>query len=286
MGHPRPTRPDKVVIVTRSLGFLTNRISVVSAYVAELFRRGLPEFVGDMDREFVVLLDGVGGFQFVPLLARKVLREAGAKIGSTWFRWQVAIPGLILVDLMWYRRNRLMAAKLARKLLALRRAHREATIHIVSFSGGTGIAVFALERLRGRVPIETLVLACPAISREFNLGPALRGVKRCYALVSCRDRWLLGVGTRLFGTMDRRHERSAGLVGFAHPEGLTATDAEAYSRMREIHWSPEMREDGHAGGHTGWANVPFLRRHLLPILAGKPLLAVRTLDSGGKAGNN
>jgi pimeloyl-ACP methyl ester carboxylesterase len=191
----------------------------------------------------------------------------------------VAIPGLILVDLMWHRRNQVMAARLARKLLALRRAHPNATIHLVAFSGGTGIAVFALERLRGRVPIETLILACPAISREYNLGPALRGVQRCYALVSCRDRWLLGVGTRLFGTMDRRYERSAGLVGFARPEGLTAMDAEAYSRIREIHWSPELRRDGHAGGHTGWVHVPFLRRHLPALLAGKPLLPTRTLDS-------
>jgi len=262
------------------MGFLIDRVRVVSTFFAELFRYGLPEFVGDMDREIVMLLDGVGGFQFVPLLVRKVLRETGANVGSTWFRWQAAIPGLIFVDLMWHRRNRVMAARLARKLLALRRAHPDATIHLVAFSGGTGIAVFALERLHGRVPIETLILACPAISRAYNLGPAMRGVKRAYALISNRDRWILGAGTRLFGTMDRRYEDSAGLVGFARPSGVSAIDAEAYSRIREIHWSPELRRDGHAGGHTGWAHGPFLRRHLSALLAGTPHLPARMLDSG------
>jgi hypothetical protein len=108
----------------------------------------------------------------------------------------------------------------------------------------------------------------------------MRGVKRAYALISNRDRWILGAGTRLFGTMDRRYEDSAGLVGFARPSGVSAIDAEAYSRIREIHWSPELRRDGHAGGHTGWAHGPFLRRHLSALLAGTPHLPARMLDSG------
>ncbi len=268
------------------MGFLVDRVQVVSTFFAELFRHGLPECVGDLNREFVVILDGVGGFQFVPLLARKVLRESGSAIGSTWFRWQVPIPGFILADLMWRRRNAVMAARLARRMLSLRRKHPNATIHMVAFSGGTGIAVFALERLRGRVPIETLILACPAISNRYHLGLAMRGVKRAYALISHRDRWILGWGTRLFGTMDRRYERSAGLVGFIRPSDLSSADRDAYSRIREIHWSPEFRGDGHAGGHTGWAHVPFLRRHLSALLAGNPLLPVRTLDSPDSRGNN
>ncbi len=257
------------------MGFLMDRISVVSTCVVELAIRRLPEFEGDLDREIVILLDGVGGFQFVPLLARKVIREQGLPIGSTWFRWQVPVPGMILFDLMLHRRNRLMAAKLARKMLQLHRSHVNARLHLIAFSGGTGIAAFALEQLRGRVPIETLILACPALSPTYNLGPTMRGVQRAYALISHRDRWMIGLGTRLFGTMDRQFTRSAGMVGFMRPAGLSAIDKEGFDRVSEIHWGPDLKKEGHAGGHTGWAHVPFLRRHLGPMLAGCPLLPTR-----------
>jgi len=256
------------------MGFLIDRISVVSTYVVEFARYGLPETLGPQDREVVVFLDGVGGFQFVPLLGRRALREAAATMGTCWYRWQGGLPGEIWTDLMWLRRNRVMACRLARKLLAFRRRHPDTVIHLVAFSGGTGIAVFACEELRGRVGLETLVLACPAISPDYNLATALRCVRRCYALVSHRDNVLLGLGTRIFGTMDRRYTRSAGMVGFKIPLGLTQEDAAVYERLHEIRWSRSFREDGHSGGHTGWAGVRFLRKHLLPILRGEPLLPV------------
>jgi hypothetical protein len=130
----------------------------------------------------------------------------------------------------------------------------------------------ACEQLRAEVAIETMVLACPAISSGYNLGPALRSVKRCYALISRRDTWILGLGTRVFGTVDRRFEAAAGQVGFRVPAEASELDRRAYDRLREIHWSPGLRTLGHNGGHTGWASVRFLRTHLLPLLRGEPLL--------------
>ena len=85
-------------------------------------------------------------------------------------------------------------------------------------------------------------------------------------MVSRRDRWMLGVGTRIFGTMDRRFSSAAGRVGFRPPTALSSEDRSAYDRLREIHWTPLLAGDGHHGGHTGWARVPFLRKHLVPIL--------------------
>lgn len=260
------------------MGVVLDRVSVARAYLREMFGHGLPEFVRPGEREIVMILDGVGGFQFVPLLARKVLREADVPISSTWFRWQMPIPGLMLVDLMWRSRNQRRAAILADKLLALHRDQPDAKIHIISYSGGTGVAVFALELLKGRVPIETLLLFAPAISPTYNLGPALRSVQRTYVMMSCKDTWLLGAGTRIFGTMDRRRVRSAGMVGFRVPLDLSPPDQQAYRRIRVIEWCEEFRRYGHSGGHTGWAQVPFLRQHLRSLLAGQPSLPLRTLD--------
>ncbi len=254
---------------------------MIWTYVTELLRYGIPEVVGPVDREVLFLLDGVGGFQIELLMVRRALRAedgggtAPPDLGTVLFKWQFGLPGDISTDLMWLRRNRLMGLKLARKLLAFRRAHPDTHIHLLAFSGGAGIALFACERLGGRGLLDTLILACPAMSPEYNLAPALQAVSRCYAMVSHKDRWVLGLGTRLFGTTDRRFVRAAGLVGFRMPKGLSNEETRLYERLREIHWSERFIPDGHHGGHAGWAGVRFLRRHLLPMLRGEPRLPTR-----------
>ncbi|MFQ5463754.1 MAG: hypothetical protein ACE5E5_14150, partial [Phycisphaerae bacterium] len=178
-----------------------------------------------------------------------------------------------------YRRNRLMGLRLARKLLAFHRKHPKTKIYIVAYSGGAGIAVFACEALKHRPIIETLVLACPAISPHYNLAPALRNVGRAYALVSHKDRYLLGIGTRTFGTTDRVFTQAAGRKRFRIPAGASDADRLAYERMGEICWSPALKQVRHHGGHTGWLMVPLLEAHLIPILRGQPQLPVEPVQA-------
>ncbi len=260
------------------MGFIFDRISVVSHCLVERVRRGMPEAVGPIDKEVLFIVDGVGGFQWAPLLIRRVWREQEVPIGTVVYVWQFGLTGEIWTDLMWLRRNRVMSARLARKLLAFRRAHPQTVIHMLGFSGGAGIAVFACEQLRGRPVIDTLILAAPALSPDYNLSHALSATKRCYGLVSRKDRWLLSVGTRLFGTIDRRFVRSAGSVGFRVAPGLPEADLHAYRRYREIRWSKSFKKAGHHGGHTGWVTLPFLRTHLLPMLRGEPRLPAQELQ--------
>ncbi len=260
------------------MGFFVDRVAIVAQCMTERFRYGLPEVVGPVEQEVLFILDGVGGFQFGPLLVRRALREQHSSMATVFYDWQFGLTGEIWTDLVWLRRNRLMAARLARKLLAFRRAHPRTVIHLLAFSGGAGIALFACERLSGRRVIETLALAGPAVSPQYNLAPALQAVRRCYALVSRRDRWILGIGTRVFGTTDRKYSPSAGMLGFSMPAGLSQEDLEAYQRCREIRWSPSLRRDGHRGGHTAWVSLPFLRNHLLPILRGEPRLPVHAIQ--------
>lgn len=272
---------------------LTERARLVSRYFVELVRHGLPEVSGCVDREVLFILDGVGRFQAAPLMVRRALREQGSTLGTVLVDWQFGLPGEIWTDLMWLRRNRLMGLTLARRLLAFRRNHPQTTIHVLAYSGGAGIALFACERLqktRRRSAtnspteedppfIETLVLACPAVSATYNLGSALRSVHRCYALVSRRDTLILGLGTSVFGTTDRCFASAAGRVGFRVPSPLSDEDAREYRKLREIRWSPAFSREGHYGGHTGPASVRFLRRHLLPLLRGDPRLPTHAVGS-------
>ena len=212
-------------------------------------------------------------------MAQRALREQGAETGTVLFRWQTPVPLEIWTDLMWERRNRMMGLRLARRLLAFRREHPEAVIHLLAFSGGTGIATFACEWLAPRQLISTLILACPALSPQYNLAPALSVAKRCYALISRRDTFILGLGTSLFGTMDRRYGKGAGLTGFRLPAGLTPEEVAVYDRLREVRWSAELRRCGHHGGHTAWASPGFLARHLVPLLRGKPELPTYEVEA-------
>jgi hypothetical protein len=219
-------------------------------------------------------------------MIRRALRQAGSPMGTILYRWQFGLPGEIWTDLMWHRRNQLKGRQLARRILAFHRANPQATIQLFACSGGVGVSLFALEAIyRCRTPghtesvgnrtlpiIDTLVLACPAVSPEYNLTTALGVVRRCYALVSHRDSIILGLGTRIFGTTDRRFMKSAGMVGFRIPPGLTNQQAARYERIREIHWSSEFTKQGHGGGHSGSISLPFLKNHLIPLLAGAPKL--------------
>ncbi|MBU0719256.1 MAG: hypothetical protein KJ749_13490 [Planctomycetes bacterium] len=258
-----------------AMGFLVPRMISIPAFLSERVRFGLPTVAGPLDQQVLFILDGVGGLQFAPLLVRRVLRSERITMGTVVYKWQFGLPGEIWTDLMWRRRNEIMAVGLARRLMAFRRAHPQATIHVLAYSGGTGIAVFALERLGGREVVETLVLAGPAISPEYNLGPALQAVRRAYALISHRDTVILGWGTRVFGTMDREFVAAAGKTGFRIPPGAEEAALEAYGKLREVRWSPMLKDCGHHGGHTGWLTPAFLRRHLPSILEGNPQLPTR-----------
>lgn len=261
------------------MGFLGNRISVLSSHLVDRARYGLPIEFGPLEDEILFVIDGVGGFQFSPMMIRRVLGFEQPVMGTIWFKWQFGLVGEVWTDLMWVRRNRVMGAQLARRILAVHRRYPSARLHLAAFSGGAGVAVFALEALKGRKIVETLILGCPALSPTYPLARALRCVTRAYALVSDRDRYLLGLGTRMFGTTDRRYCSAAGRVGFRLPPQATADDVQAYDRLREIHWSPELVADGHYGGHTGWLNERFLRNHLVPMLHGNPLMPTRPESS-------
>lgn len=254
--------------------FLRTRARLIASYFGELLQNGMPREVGNPQHEVLFILDGVGGMQFMPLLARRALREEGVSLATVFDHWQHGLRGEIWTDLMWHRRNRVVAAKFARLMWHYRQRFPQARMHLLGSSGGAGIALYALESLRGRVPIDTLILSGPGISPTYHLAAALRSVQRCYALVSCKDTVILGLGTRIFGTTDRRHCAAAGCAGFRIPAGLDAGERAVYDRLQEIRWTPELAELGHYGGHTGWTAIPFLRRHLMPMIRGEPLLPV------------
>lgn len=211
----------------------------------------------------VLIADGVGGLDLCGAGLIHAAAQAGlahevriVSWGHGFGRWHR--------DLTNIENHRTKAAEIVAAVLAFRAGKPGAPVFLVGKSGGTGVAVRALEGLPGD-SVEAAVLLSSALSPEYDLSPALRAVRREMTnFWSPLDVFVLGVGTRVFGTIDRRNAVSAGLVGFRQPKGLDDSGRVRYAKLRQIRWSPAMASTGYLGGHIGPDSPAFLRKYVLP----------------------
>jgi pimeloyl-ACP methyl ester carboxylesterase len=154
---------------------------------------------------------------------------------------------------------------------ALTKRYREnpsRRIVITSHSGGTGIAVWALEKLPDDVKVDTVVMLASALSPDYDLTRALRHVRgRMYAFNSLTDTLVLGVGTRTFGTVDGVKCDAAGRCGFSLPDGADETQ---YKKLVQVPYNAAWMALGNIGDHIGPMSNPFARDVLAPVVRGKP----------------
>lgn len=189
------------------------------------------------------------------------------------FNWGLPLPGGYLANLCRIDRTRRRAADLAREIAAYQDAYPGRPVHIAAQSGGVGMAVFTAEALRdvgGGRQIDGLILLNGALSPQYDLRPALRNCRRgILNSYSRRDSMVLGWGTRLFGTVDRKFCDACGRVGFRVPEGVSAEDAALYAKLTQVEWCPEHAETcNHWGGHLSSAREEFLARYIAPWARG------------------
>jgi pimeloyl-ACP methyl ester carboxylesterase len=217
-------------------------------------------------RGLVLVADGVGGLELCGTALRSVIGSAGVPYavrvvawGHGWGRWHADLTNAANRDAQ--------ARALAAEVERFRGRHPEAAVFLVGKSGGAGVVVRALEELPAAA-VEVAVLLAPALSPRYDLTRALRGVRRELVVFwSPLDVFILGVGTRVFGTIDRVKAVSAGLVGFRPPAAPVdpAWRAE-YAKLRQVRWRPAMAATGYLGGHVGPDSPAFLRKYVVPLL--------------------
>ena len=223
------------------------------------FRYGEPaEVEPGPDSGLVLVADGVGGLHLCGIGLKYVMGAGRGPHRVKLHDWGHGL-GRWHADLANVANHKAQAEALAAEVRAWKTERPGSPVYLVGKSGGTGIVVRALEHLAPDT-IEAAVLLAPAISPGYDLSKALKAVRReMIVFWSPYDVVILGIGTRIFGTIDRVRSVSAGLVGFRAGPGQLG-------KLRQIRWRPKMIKSGYLGGHIGPDNPAFLRDYVLPLL--------------------
>jgi hypothetical protein len=218
-----------------------------------------------------MVADGVGGLDLCGTALRHVLGALGSKIAVSIVPWGHGL-GRWHADLTCVANRDAWAHAMATAAIRFREEHPDLPVFLVAKSGGSGVVIKALERVPAGC-VERAILLAPALSPDYDLTSALRGVSRDVTVFwSPLDLVVLGAGTRIFGTIDRIRSVSAGLVGFRPPSTSRSTTSggpgvwDGYAKLRQIRWQPSMIRTGYFGGHIGPDSPVFLRMYVAPLL--------------------
>lgn len=161
--------------------------------------------------------------------------------------------------------NRSEGHKLARLIAERRRAEPGRRLYVSCESGGAGVVVWALEQLPEGVSVDGVLMLAPALSPHYDLSPALARVNQKMLVYYSQLDWLtLGIGTSLFGSIDRVYGEAAGRVGFQPP---AAGQPALYAKLEQHPFSGDwVLRYGHMGGHIGPITARFAAGELAPRL--------------------
>jgi pimeloyl-ACP methyl ester carboxylesterase len=212
-------------------------------------------------RPYLLHLPGIGGERRIDQMLTQGLVQGGIDAEVEIYDWTATDAGLSA--LYARQRHEREADVVARMITERYRADPRTRIYLSGHSGGTAIALWAMERLPPDVKVESLLILASALSPTYDLSPALRHVRgRAYALYSPHDP-VLGIGTRMFGTIDGVKTDAAGRVGFTKPSG---GDARQYAKLTQIGYDPSWIRLSNIGDHIGPMMRPFAREILAPLL--------------------
>lgn len=216
----------------------------------------------DFSHTWLLQLPGVGGEMQIDRNLVHGLKDGGWDGPITIYDWTEHDPGM--AALLSRKRNEQEAQKVAVMIEERLKDDPHLQITITSHSGGTGIAVWALEKLPADVKVQTLVLLSSALSPDYDLSNALKHVRRqAYVFYSENDTLVLGAGTKMFGTIDGKKTEAAGLVGFTAP---AEADRDEYGKLVQKPWVQEWMKYDNAGSHIGFMSRSFAGNVLGPIL--------------------
>lgn len=202
----------------------------------------------------LVMIPGIVGQVSDLAGMRDGLCDAGLRMRIEIIPWETSAfqPIKNLTD---YQANLDRAARIADRLTQLKRGCPERPLCLLGNSGGGGLAILAVEMLPEDVVLDQLILTAAAVSNDYDL---FRVRPQCRSIVNFYSRMdgIVGWGTSLFGTIDRKNTLSAGHCGFLSPEGVLRVE----DGLIQIEYNTAWARLGHDGSHLGyrsrkWAEV-------------------------------
>lgn len=221
-----------------------------------------PALPVDTSKAWVLHVPGIAGESQIDQSLLRGIRDAGFLGAMEIYDWTGLRKGL--AALVNRERNDKEAQKVAEKIIAQRKQDPNGQIIVTGHSGGTGIVVFALEKLPADVMVDGVLLLSPALSRDYDLTAALKHVRgKMYVFSSNADLFVLGLGTSVFGTIDRKKGDSAGRSGFVCPVGA---DPKQYEKLVARPYEKAWVQFDNIGDHVGVMSRKFSRYVLTPLI--------------------
>lgn len=269
--------------VRPSLRTLRRRIRLAFAlrlaFFATVGKRliGRPIFVNseptstELSHGLAIVLPGVEAAGPFPQAICQGMRQSPWRGAVEIFYWGIPFPEGYFPNVMWLKRNRHQAARLAQRIQDYQNAYPGRPVHLIGNSAGAGIALLAVELLPPTSSIQSLVFLQGAISPNYDLSPALgrvkRGILNCY---SHRDWVVLALGTLIFSTTDRRHCIAAGCRGFQIP-AQPGSRRLYVEKLFQQKWVPDWIDlFDHWGSHGSSTSQKFISQLVMPWLLHEP----------------
>lgn len=237
----------------------------VLAFLVLAPRRRCPR--GDAEKGLVIFVESIRwlGVRWGLSTCERGLRKAGFAGEMLYWRWHAAWRGWLVVPAIVDRGMlEAQARRLADFIAQRRRSDPDRPIYLIGYSCGGYVAVRALELLDESVRVDAAVALAGAFSPRRDLSAAAARIRDRLIVCSSPLDWLIiGLGTLLLGTGDRRHVLSAGMVGLRGPP---RSEADPTGRVVEIRWRPALIALGYFGGHFTAPAAGFITHHLAPAM--------------------
>lgn len=219
------------------------------------------------DLGYTLVLPGILGSQPLDHGIVQGLLNARAPCAIDLYDW-TAGGLMMLYNLRGLERNRREAQTIAGKIMAYQDRYPGRPVHLIGYSGGGAMAVFALEALPPERRVQSAILLAPTLAPEYDLRTAAsRTEQGICSFYSPLDVPVLMVMTLVCGTSEGRHTFSAGALGFETPPKDKRDPFDASSApVVQQRYTLDMLALGHPGGHFGWANPAFVAQWVAPLL--------------------
>lgn len=263
--RPKPV-PDRRTIFRLGLSSMIGVCLAPLGGVAANFHRNL-SCLARLEHGLIIILPGIEGCSSInDSIARGLVagQLSHAIQIIDWRRFRPWNP----LHLTMQQHNRRQAQIIADMIVKYQTEFPGQPIHLIGHSAGAGIALFVLEHLTEAQAVTSVTLLSAAVSRGYDVERLLSRTKAgIWNFYSPLDLPTVGIGTILFGTMDRRHTISAGALGFLPQKSGSAAagDLQQQPRLNQIRYQKCMALSWNFGGHFGSTNTVFVRDNIVPI---------------------